>query len=174
VRVIVEGCDGVGKSTLIYKLSKFFNEMPVGKGSSFEQSTTNNETLFKGFMDKANARHIIWDRYIHSNLVYADLYDDFAIINREQTKQIEDKIRYNSKVIYLHGSPELIKQRLLERGDEYVDQEKVEAILEKYETVIDNSSLDVFKIDVTGKDEEQVFNEVLKKVFNYERNHKQN
>lgn len=150
--IVVEGSDASGKTTLVNKLSEQLN-IEVVHGSSFEQAQCPQEQLYAKFLSMIiNNKNIILDRYIYSNLVYASLFKDFAIISKEQQNKLEQMLRdlHNAKVYYLYADKEIIKQRLKERGDEYVNEDKVESILNKYNEVIENSTLDIKRID-TGK-----------------------
>jgi thymidylate kinase len=161
--LIVEGLDAVGKSTVAQKLAYKF-EYPIIHGSSFELAEKDNDGLFKHFNDLSLANRGVFDRYIWSNLTYAQLFRDYSIITSDQQLEIESKIRNKSKVFYLYAEIEEIKSRLKKRGDEYIDETQIEAIAEKYEEVLATSTLDIVRIDTTGKTSNQVFEEILDEI----------
>jgi gluconate kinase len=160
---VLEGNECCFKSTIAQKLAYKFN-YPIIKGSSFEQAKVDNNALFTKFKNFSLANRGIFDRLHLSNLVYASLYRDYAIIMPEQQKVIEDNIRNKSKVFYLYADLEEIKKRLAERGDEYIDETQVEEIAEKYEEVLATSTLDIIRINTTGKTSNQVFEEILDEI----------
>lgn len=147
--IILEGADCCYKSTVADKLSKELG-YPVLKGSSFELAKSGNKKLFEHFNKLAGEDNVIIDRYIYSNLVYARKFKDYSILTEEQQRTIEKKIRYKAKVIYLHADPEVIKQRLRDRGDEYITERDIEPVLELYRKVISSARLHTYSWD-TGQ-----------------------
>lgn len=138
MNIVVEGNECNFKTTVINKLN-FKTGMPVVKGSSFEQSQCTEDELFTSFTKMLNKAHnTLFDRFIYSNLVYAHLYEDFAVISDFDRRLIENMMkRKNTKVIYLYSDVETISKRIEERGDDYVEVSKVKAINDRYEEVLD-------------------------------------
>ncbi len=160
---VLEGNECCYKSTIANKLALKF-EYPVVKGSSFELATKGNDALYKHFYNLSLASRGIFDRYIWSNRTYASLFKDYAIITPEQQQKLEDNIRRKTKVFYLYAELDEIKKRLAERGDEYVNEDQLESISEKYEEVLSFSSLDIIRIDTTNKTSNQVFDEIMEHI----------
>ncbi|WP_332274886.1 AAA family ATPase [Bacillus velezensis] len=144
--IILEGTDCCYKSTVADKLSKELG-YPVLKGSSFELAKSGNEKLFEHFNKLADEDKVIIDRYIYSNLVYARKFKDYSILTEDQQRAIEEKIRYKAKVIYLYADPKVIKQRLRERGDEYINDQDIEPVLELYREVMSDVGLHTYSWD---------------------------
>lgn len=144
--IILEGTDCCYKSTVADKLRKELG-YPVIKGSSFELAKSGNEKLFEHFNKLADEDNVIIDRYIYSNLVYAKKFKDYSILTEEQQRTIEEKIRDKAKVIYLHADPKVIKQRLLERGDEYIKDRDIEPVLKLYRKVMSDAGLHTYSWD---------------------------
>ena len=144
--IILEGTDCCYKSTVADKLRKELG-YPVIKGSSFELAKSGNEKLFEHFNKLADEDNVIIDRYIYSNLVYAKKFKDYSILTEEQQRTIEEKIRDKAKVIYLHADPKVIKQRLLERGDEYIKDRDIEPVLKLYRKVMSDAGLHKYSWD---------------------------
>jgi len=147
VLIILEGNELNFKTTIAKKLSILsgFNTI---KGSSFEQSKASNDELFTRFSSMSKMNKTIIDRFIYSNLVYASLYKDFSMINEVQRLHLEEQLRDNNAlVIYLHSDVEVLKQRLKVRGDEYVHEDKLQSINERYAEVLKNSTVPVLYIN---------------------------
>ncbi|MEH7689831.1 AAA family ATPase [Bacillus velezensis] len=144
--IILEGTDCCYKSTVADKLSKELG-YPVIKGSNFELAKSGNEKLFEHFNKLADEDNVIIDRYIYSNLVYARKFKDYSILTEDQQREIEEKIRYKAKVVYLYADPKVIKQRLLERGDEYINDRDIEPVLELYREVMSDVGLHTYSWD---------------------------
>lgn len=138
MNIIIEGLDCTYKSTVANKLSKKIN-FPVLKGSSFELSSCSNSELYAHFLELTALEKSIIDRSIYSNLVYASLYDGYAMITEEQRAVIENRLRSNSLVVYLTASIDTIVDRLNERGDEYIVPNKVGEIVSKYNEIMSSA-----------------------------------
>lgn len=158
--IILEGADCCYKSTIADKLSKELG-YPVIKGSSFELAKSGNEKLFEHFSKLADEDNVIIDRYIYSNLVYARKFRDYSILTEEQQRAIEKKIRDKAKVIYLHADPKVIKQRLLERGDEYINDRDIEPVLELYNQVIDEMGLHMNSWDTNEWNSDEIVEDII-------------
>ncbi|MCR6614573.1 AAA family ATPase [Bacillus velezensis] len=158
--IILEGTDCCYKSTVADKLRKELG-YPVIKGSSFELAKSGNEKLFEHFNKLADEDNVIIDRYIYSNLVYAKKFKDYSILTEEQQRTIEEKIRDKAKVIYLHADPKVIKQRLLERGDEYIKDRDIEPVLELYREVMSNAGLHTYSWDTGQWDSDDIVEDLI-------------
>jgi len=135
--IVIEGCDAVGKTTLIEALQEKLR-WNVLKGSSFEHAQCKDDKeLFNKFDDLIDEslnsmKDTIFDRFIYSNEVYATLYKDYAILTDEQRRKIEYWINHCTAIIYLYADPDIIKSRLTSRGDDYVKTDMIEPILTEY------------------------------------------
>lgn len=158
--IILEGTDCCYKSTVADKLSKELG-YPVIKGSSFEFAKSGNEKLFEHFNKLADEDNVIIDRYIYSNLVYAKKFKGYSILTEEQQRTIEKKIRDKAKVIYLHADPKVIKQRLRDRGDEYITERDIEPVLELYNQVIDEMGLHMNSWDTNEWNSDEIVEDII-------------
>lgn len=141
VMIILEGNEANFKTTIANKLHAKLN-LPIVKGSTFEFAANGNEELFNRMNDLAKLDNVILDRFIYSNLVYADLYDDFSILNTDQVKNIESQIKDKALLIYLYAPTDTLIKRVEERGDEYVATDRLEGINLKYTEVMANVPID--------------------------------
>lgn len=156
----IEGCDGTFKSTVAEKLSDMTG-LEIIKGSSFELSQCANDKLNHFFTSLMSLDDIIIDRSIYSNLVYASLYKDYAILNPDQVNEIEKIMkRRKVKTAFLYASPEVVKQRLSERGDDYVKADMVDSILEKYFEVMRNAKSQIIWYDTEQFNSDEIANEL--------------
>ncbi|MED4799025.1 deoxynucleoside kinase [Bacillus atrophaeus] len=153
--IILEGADCCYKSTIATKLNKELG-YPIIKGSSFELATSGNEKLFEHFNKLTDEDNVIIDRYIYSNLVYARKFKDYSILTEEQQRAIEDKIKMKARVVYLHADPEIIKERLSIRGDEYINDRDIEPVLELYREVMSNAGLHTYSWDTGQWDSDEI------------------
>lgn len=158
--IILEGNECCYKSTIANKLSEKLN-IPVIKGSSFELSQCTNEELFARFKEFAQMDNVIFDRFLYSNLCYAALYDDFAILNEQQVKEIEDMIRHKATLYYLFADDEVIEKRIKQRGDDYVDVNMVSKINKKYLNVIRETKIKTVFYDTNEWSSDDIAEEIV-------------
>jgi thymidylate kinase len=164
--IILEGNECCFKTTIANKVSKKLN-FPIIKGSSFELSQCTNEELFKRFKEFAKMDNVIFDRFIYSNLVYASLYQDYSILNEQQVKEIEDLIKYKAKLFYFFADDQMIRERLQQRGDDYVEEDMISKISEKYIKVIMKSALHKTSYDTGEWSSDEIVEDIVKR---YEQN----
>ena len=149
--IILEGNECNFKTTVAEKLSKSL-EIPVVKGSSFENAKCTNLQLYKHFVKLASMDDVIIDRSWISNRVYATLYEDYAILTGEQREDIEETVNKNTVavLVYLHADEDVLVERLRERGDEYVDESMIGKINDTYAEAIEETQLHTIRYD-TGR-----------------------
>jgi thymidylate kinase len=159
---ILEGNELNGKSTVAKLLSDKLG-YEIIKGSSFEQSKCSHDELFSKFLNMVVGNdNIIMDRFIYSNLIYGNMYKDFAVINDGEKRLIESLMELsNTKVIYLHADVETLKERYSKRGDEYVPISKLETINEKYEELLQETNYPYTRIDTAKHNPEEVADIIL-------------
>lgn len=160
----LEGNECCFKSTVAEKLHKATG-FEIIKGSSFELSQKPNDELYFYFDSILNLDDIIVDRFIYSNLVYAYLYEDYSILSDKQVKQLQNKMN-KKKVctIFLTASDEVIKGRLRIRGDDYVNEDMISSINNKYIEVIKKARKNIgsitFNTEMFTSDE--IVNQLIK------------
>ena len=160
--IFLEGNECCFKSTVAEKLSQITG-FDIVKGSSFEQSKAPNDVLYDNFTRMLTLDDTIIDRYIFSNLVYANLYKDFSIINNTQRIHIENEmIKKKALIVYLHADVDVLKQRMRERGDEYVKEDRLKEINEMYEEVLETTTVPLLRINT----EFMSSNDITKYLYN--------
>ncbi|WP_338335466.1 hypothetical protein [Bacillus altitudinis] len=152
--IILEGCDCCYKSTVAKQLSKKL-DYKILRGSSFELAKGSQDSLYDYCLGLTEHDNLIIDRYIYSNLVYATSFPGHAKLSDEQVSIVENKLLSKAKLIYLHARPEVIKERILSRGDDQVNTKDVEPIVKLYNEVIPKSKLHTYSFDteIYGSDE---------------------
>lgn len=117
MRVILEGPDGIGKSTLANKLADHF-------GCDILHSTENGSKEYQDYFDKAHLDNMIMDRCFLSELVYACAFNRRSKVPaRTAEKLIKIYREIGWQIIILGGSQTFLNNRLNLRGDE--DEAKV-------------------------------------------------
>lgn len=128
--LILEGCDGAGKTTLANELHKLTG-YEIVKGSSFEISQLGPERMFGYMMELLDRKNIIIDRFYMSNYVYGNLYA-YPTMNEGQFADLANKTEKKALTVYVTATEEILKDRINKRGDDSVKAERVKPILEKY------------------------------------------
>lgn len=169
--IIIEGCDAVGKTALVNEISEYSGLRKV-QGSSFNIAQMGNEYLFK-HMNEILDKSLIIDRLHYSNRVYSQIFTPNLSLTNEQYENIDRKIKdTNTTVVYVHSSIEVIKKRLSIRGDDYVDPDDIELIMEKYaETLGGKEDIIVLNSDnisnewIEEKAKYIIYNHLTKKII---------
>jgi thymidylate kinase len=163
--IVLEGVDCCYKSTVANKLKEKLN-FEVIQGSSFAQARCSRGELFSKFLKMVIGKtDLIIDRYIYSNICYAPLYKDFAMINESQKKLIESLMTIEQvKVFYLYADADTIKKRIKVRGDEYVKSDQIEQILNQYNSVWDSTEYQINKINTANQTSNEIVEDILNKI----------
>ncbi|MBU8607861.1 deoxynucleoside kinase [Bacillus pumilus] len=144
--IILEGCDCCYKSTVAKQLSKKL-DYKVQRGSSFELAKKSLDNLYDYCFGLTEHDNLIIDRYIYSNLVYATKFPGNTKLTHGQVSNIENKLLSKAKLVYLYARPEVIKERILSRGDDQVNTKDIEPIVKLYNEVIPKSKLHTYLFD---------------------------
>ncbi len=160
MHLIFEACDAGGKTSAIEELHKLLG-WKVIKGSSFELAQCNSMELLKKFHDMSldnYKENVIFDRFIYSNAVYADIYKDYTLLSDEVRSALEEDFPPNSKIVYLHADIETLTDRLNSRGDDYVKAEKIPLIIKKYNEVLTkvNENIEIIPINTSQRTPKEV------------------
>lgn len=150
-RIILEGNELNFKTTIANKLKEKLG-WEVVKGSSFEIATGTNEEMYNHFKNLLNMDNVIIDRFIYSNMVYATLYPKYTILSNEQYDEMDSKLLAEDDrtiVLYLYTDIETLKERLIDRGDEYIREDKLKDINDMYELLWENAKVEPYGIDTS-------------------------
>lgn len=127
--IVLEGIDGVGKTTLANLLSKTYNAGIIHA----TRETPNNWSWFNELMDLAKDCNLIMDRAFWGQFVYQD--PEERKLTWEQLHELEHRLEQEEGyIIYVTASNEDIKNRLGARAE--VLSRPLETLKERYETVI--------------------------------------
>lgn len=140
--IVLEGCDGAGKSYLADILSKIMNAEVI----HCTAETANDFGFFYNLIQAGDDKNIIADRFCYGQFVYQKREDrkmDQAMLNELEVEMINHGV----SVVYVTASQETIEARLSERGE--VTFIPVKDILGRYERLFQKRSIMPIKIYVT-------------------------
>ncbi|MDT0344131.1 nucleoside/nucleotide kinase family protein [Streptomyces litchfieldiae] len=153
--LVLEGCDGVGKSTLAAHLSTQhgFTVVHSPRTPDHLDLTGRYRTLLE------EPGRILLDRCFLSELVYGPLLRGRSRISWSQAIDLAESVTARSGLlIHLTAPPHLVRQRLLARDGDAIPLEEISALISAYHQVFDSladytpvRTLDTTTLDLTPR-----------------------
>jgi len=125
--IIIEGCDGTGKTTLAHLLGKIYN-LDIIHGGPFDPQ---DYLFYKQMLRKERA---VWDRHFLSEYIYSDVLKRSPYLSKQNVSEFVEYIKVKKIVFFIcDGDNEKIRKRILDRGNEpeFVTK-NLDAILDAY------------------------------------------
>ncbi len=159
--IIVEGCDCVGKTTLVAHLSKILG-WEIKKFSQPKNSAYEEYLSF--FLTRGTP--VILDRGYCGEEVYGPLWRGKSDLEGLRFKNIEDIIAVHPSVfIYCETSKTEIKKRLIERGDAFTKVSEIDSIVDGFHKALKKSRFDWYRFDYRkDRDYKKVTKYILKEL----------
>ena len=168
--LIVEGLDGVGKTTLSKRFAEKYNFEYIHE--SYVDDPIEKENRYYKFLKRLNSgKNYIYDRItIIDDFVYEFLNiekSSLHLFEKGITKALNDTC-----IIHLELDEEVRKQRFEKRGDEFVTNDMMTLIKTNYENFYKKIPESVNYLKLTGNQNEDVkqMMNILKKGGFYDRN----
>jgi len=126
VRIIVEGCDGVGKTTLAKKLAEKYNI------KSYMHITRDDPNTAEFYVNTLNKTDVIFDRHFIGEMIYPKIFGRHGNLTDAGFNFILNRARQlGYRIFILYSDKETIKQRLKE--DEHNEViENIEVINDRF------------------------------------------
>lgn len=131
--IILEGIDGSGKSTLAEALLKAspLKTTIVHRGPL--EGTVEDELIYP-LQKIADDELLITDRWHVGEMIYGPIYRGKSEVAGEYNDIIEDMLwNMNAVKVVLSPSLSVVKRRLIERGEDYLQPEHINEVYEFYE-----------------------------------------
>ncbi len=130
--IVLEGCDGSGKSTLVDLLKSIARNPEDIEVIHAARETPNDMEWFSKIMDDAKTRNIIMDRAFWGQFVYQKPnerklgFNDLSNLERRLAEE-------GGKLIYVYSPERVIARRLRNRNE--TPSLPVKSLLRKYKTM---------------------------------------
>ena len=135
--VVLEGCDGSGKSTVARSLAKVLGAEIIHCTST----TPNDKKFFESIIEASKTRNIIADRFCYGQFVYQK-EKDRPLGNIQNLHRLETKmLKAGARVVYVEAPVDEVEQRLKARGEKLINGLSVSEVMVRYEDVLNNQSM---------------------------------
>ncbi|WP_419334898.1 hypothetical protein [Spiroplasma endosymbiont of Sarcophaga variegata] len=116
-RIVLEGIDGVGKTTFANKL---MNNLSSKGMIIHSDSKTPNTYEWYSELNNNTCSNIIFDRYAYGELVYSKLFNRKAKLTVNDLEKLELEIaNKNGYIVYYQATKKIIKKAHLERKEDF-------------------------------------------------------
>lgn len=130
--IVLEGCDGVGKTTIARNLAKVLDARII----HCTAKTPNDYKFFKSIIDASRYQNIIADRFCYGQFVYQN-EKERALTHAELTQLELDMAEAGAKVIHVHAPVQEVESRLRYRQEK--TELSVEEIMDRFIDVFEHS-----------------------------------
>lgn len=124
--IIVEGPDGAGKSTLCSLLQK-------STGFVLKHLSYKDDNSFEAYIERLLEHNVIFDRFFHSELVYSKVMNRVCALNKDEVATLQVITSKVAEVIFCTAQVETLIKRAFVRGEDYINESHMAAIVSGYE-----------------------------------------
>ena len=148
--VVLEGCDGTGKTTLANTLAAIMNAEVI----HCTKETPNDYQFFHGIIEASKTRNIIADRFMYGQFVYQEKKD--RALTKKERYLLETEILAAGGSVVLVTAPEKeIEKRLRLRGETLINGLEIDEVLNKFERLSEESILNFVVYSTSSEEEEE-------------------
>ena len=141
MKVIIDGCDLTGKTTLINQIKAYYND-PKLSHLHFSYKDRRDYEFYDTMLDKEN---FIADRHFLDEMIYPEVFNRKNSLNPGEFTELYMKcLNNNIKIIILTCSEEELLRRSKTRNEEKEVAENLIAINEKFIRLADYYNLQTF------------------------------
>ena len=161
--IILEGCDGVGKTTIVNKLKDLGY-----KSLHFDfDPTLSIKQKYERILGTSYDSPIVLDRSFISEMVYGPINRGGSRLSDSDFQDLLSLInKRGGRIVYLQATPETIYQRILLRGDKdkkELNLDKIKQICIQYNRVMSTvNTCNVIRIDNTNSFPSQSIQKIYK------------
>lgn len=134
--IVLEGCDGAGKTVLANKLAKLFSATII----HCSRHTPNTCEFFNDIIEASKTQNIIADRFCYGQFVYQS-EEERSLTSGSLYWLETSMLAAGAKVVYVTASLEDIEERLALRNE--IASKPISKILSSYDKLFYDSMLPV-------------------------------
>lgn len=137
--IIISGCDRVGKTTLCNELVKRLDAKYIHFSAPRSKELAFHEYI--DFIKNADINQIyIIDRFYECEKIYAPIYRNYT---QNNCRFLDNLVRLSHKVLFVYVTADIniIEQRILREGDDYISIQDVHNIIKNYEVYMNEIQL---------------------------------
>jgi thymidylate kinase len=148
--IVLEGCDGSGKTTLAKKLAELLNAEII----HCRQYTPNDYEFFSDIVTTSIHKNIIADRFCYGQYIYQDENDrPLGYVHNLHRLELE-MLEAGTKVIFVTATDEEIEDRLSLRRERPINGLSVKEVQARYRGTFKCSILPIQEWSTSLKEEE--------------------
>ncbi len=153
MRILIDGCDGTGKTSVCEKLANKF-------GCNIVRLTHDGDRNFRAYSEAMIPDNMVHDRTFLSEIIYPKNFGRASRLMDSSISALYQLIeQYDAKVFILTADNDEIVRRLNLRGDEFIDDfEKIKGI--NYDYIQIALIQEYILIDTTNKTIDEVVEEI--------------
>ena len=153
MRILIDGCDGTGKTSVCEKLANKF-------GCNIVRLTHDGDRNFKAYSEAMIPDNMVHDRTFLSEIIYPKNFGRASRLMHSSITALYQLIeQYDAKVFILTADNDEIVRRLNLRGDEFIDDfKKIKGI--NYDYIQIALIQEYILIDTTNKTIDEVVEEI--------------
>jgi len=158
--IMLIGSDGSGKTTIAEGLENMlrYQSYHFGPVQSYEEGKRDYFT----FVEKTNTS-VITDRFFEGEKIFAPLYRNYEA---DYFEELEQKMmeKFNVILVLVYAPYSVIKERLAERGEDFVKPQHFRYAYDKVLDIFNESSLPKMMIDTSACDAAENVMKILNRV----------
>ncbi len=166
--IILEGCDGAGKSTLAEAvIAELKYRYPDDEVEYLHKSQLERDPLDEYALDvedyaPGSGKHIVADRWHWGELVYGPLYRDDSALTTGGFRWVELFLKARGATVWhVTASLETLRERLRVRGEDYLEDRDVEHVWRSFAAVSEKSVLMGGTADTTERTADELAAEIV-------------
>ena len=142
--IVLEGCDGTGKSSIAKLIQAVMLDAEIIHCTA---ETPNDFKFFSKLIDIGQYRNIILDRGMYGQFVYQSPED--RKLSHKQLRALElNMIRTGAKVVHVTAMKQTVEDRLNSRSE--VPMHTVSVLLSRFDDLFEKSLMPVITVDTTN------------------------
>jgi len=144
--MIIEGVDGVGKTTLAERVRGKIGGKLLHRGVPEKHPLVEYTEELVGYRPGMHM-HVVCDRWHWGELIYGPLYRGETLLGDDGRKEVDAFLnRRGAFVVHMRSDADTIRERWKVRGEDYLRDEHLEHVMAHYDEVAQDSRVPVVRV----------------------------